>query len=164
VSARAVFLLVMATTAIALPAGAQRTDSTAAAPRADSSAHALACPGDGAMLRWWAGAAGDSAGRAARAADATRSRGTIDTVITLNITDRTWQRDSLSAGVSLGMAGTAGARGAPWRACAGVAASFGRITTTLHNVRGRIHLRADPGALAAIGRGTDSTPPAPPRR
>jgi hypothetical protein len=159
-----VFLLVMATTAIARPAAAQRTDSTATAPRADSSTHALTCSSDGAMLRWWAGANGDSAARSARPTDATRSRRTIDTVITLNITDRTWQRDSLSAGVSLGVAGTAGAQGAPWRACAGVAASFGRITTTLHNVRGEIHLRADPGALAAIGRGTDSTPPVPPRR
>jgi hypothetical protein len=88
----------------------------------------------------------------------------LDTVITLNISDRTWQRDSLSAGVSLGVAGTAGARRAPWHACAGAAVTLGRVTATLHNVHGQIRLKADPTALDAIGGGSGSTPPAPQRR
>ena len=76
----------------------------------------------------------------------------LDTIITLNITDRTWQRDSLSAGVSLGAAGQAGAQHGRWHACAGATATLGRITATLRNVHGQIHLRADPGALDGFQR------------
>ena len=163
-SARATLMRAAAALVIAIPARAQRTDTTTVLSRADTSANTLACPGEGAMLRFWAGARGDSATRATPPAERTSPRGAIDTVITLNITDRTWQRDSLSAGVSLGVAGTAGARGLPWHACAGATATLGRITATLHNVRGQIHLQADPGALAEIGRTSGTTPPAPPRR
>ena len=145
------------------PAQAQRPDSTASA-RADASARSLACPRTGALLRLWAGAAPDSAGRRNTMPGVDIERGPIDTVITLDIADRSWQRDSLSAGVSLGVAGTAGARHAPWHACAGATATLQRITVTLHEVHGQIHLKADPGALAAIGRTPDTTPPAPPRR
>jgi len=146
----------------ATPVRAQRRDSTASL-RADTSARSLSCPRTGTLLRLWSGAP-DSSGRPAAVQGVDTERGPIDTVITLDIADRTWQRDSLSAGVSLGVAGTAGARHAPWHACAGATATLQRITVTLHDVHGQIHLKADPGALAAIGRTPDSTPPAPPRR
>jgi hypothetical protein len=143
---------------------AQRPDSTA--PRADT-AGTLSCA-RGAVLRLSAGTTADSAGRAPAAtsgANALAGRGAIDTVITLNIADRSWQRDNVSAGVALGVGGSAGARRAAWHACAGATATFGRITATLHNVHGQIHLKADPGALDAIGATTGrTTPPAPPRR
>jgi hypothetical protein len=156
-------MLVFAAVAVlfALPARAQRRDSTASV-REDTSTRSLSCPRTGALLRLWSGAAHDSAGRPTQGTDIGRS--SIDTVITLDIADRSWQRDSLSAGVSLGVAGTAGARHAPWHACAGATATLQRITATLHDVHGQIHLKADPGALAAIGRTSGSTPPAPPRR
>ena len=163
-SARATLLLAAAAVVSAHPATAQRTDTTTAASRADTSTNTLGCPGEGAMLRFRTSARGDSAPRAAQPPARGATRGAIDTVITLNITDRTWQRDSLSAGVSLGVAGTAGTRGLPWHACAGATATLGRITATLHNVHGRIHVKADPGALAEIGRTSGTTPPAPPRR
>jgi hypothetical protein len=163
-SARVALTAAAAAMVIAIPATAQRTDTTSAASRADTSTNTLACPDEGAMLRLWAGARGDSATRATRPAGRTALRSAIDTVITLNITDRTWQRDSLSAGVSLGVAGTAGTGGLPWHACAGATATLGRIAATLHGVHGQIHLKADPGALAEIGRTSGTTPPAPPRR
>jgi hypothetical protein len=146
---------------LAIPAGAQVTDTTA---RADSARGTLSCPREGPMLRLWAEAQGDSTARTTRTPRLDTTRGAIDTVITLDIADRSWQRDNLSAGVSLGVAGTAGARRAPWHACAGAAATLGRVSATLHNVHGRIHLKADSGPLAAVGRATGSTPPAPPRR
>lgn len=148
---------------VTTPAQAQRRDSTANL-RADTSARSLACPRTGSVLRLWTGAAPDSTGRPTAAPGVDTNRGPIDTVITLDIADRSWQRDSLSAGVSLGVAGTAGARHAPWHACAGATTTLQRITATLHDVHGQIHLKADPGALAAIGRTPDTTPPAPPRR
>jgi hypothetical protein len=92
-----------------------------------------------------------------------RSLAAIDTVITLNVGDRRWQRDSVSVGVAFGASGTAGARGAPWRACVGVSALLGHVTANLHNVRGRIHLKVDPAALDSIGR-TATSPAVPPRR
>jgi hypothetical protein len=144
-------------------ARAQGSDTTARSS-------ALSCPQAGLVARLWTGTTADSANRerpAASAPSATmpRSGGAIDTVITLNIRDRTWQRDTFAAGVALGVAGSAGTRGAPWHACAGATATFGHVAATLHNVQGQIHLKADPAALDAIGgttRGT--TPPAPPRR
>lgn len=162
-SRRVAVLIVAASVLAALPARAQRRDSTASV-RADTSTRSLACPRTGTVLHLWTGAAPDSTGRASAAPGMDINRGPIDTVITLNIADRSWQRDSLSAGVSLGVAGTAGARHAPWHACAGATATLQRITVTLHDVHGQIHLKADPGALAAIGRTPGSTPPAPPRR
>lgn len=159
----AVLIVVAASVLAPLPAHAQRRDSTASM-RADSATRSLSCPRTGAMLRLWTGAAPDSTGRPPATPGTDIERGPIDTVITLDIADRTWQRDSLSAGVSLGVAGTAGARHAPWHACAGATATLQRITVTLHDVHGQIHLKADPGALAAVGRTPDSTPPAPPRR
>jgi len=161
---RRVSVLVAAgATFAAAPAHAQRRASTASV-RTDTSTRSLSCPRTGAMLRLWAGAAPDSTGGPAATPGTDIERGPIDTVITLDIADRTWQRDSLSAGVSLGVAGIAGARHAPWHACAGATATLQRITVTLHDVHGQIHLKADPGALAAVGRTPDSTPPAPPRR
>lgn len=156
-------LMAAAVVLVTTPARAQRGDSTSS-NRADTSARSLACPRTGSVLRLWTGAAPDSAGRPTAAPRVGSERGPIDTVITLDIADRSWQRDSLSAGVSLGVAGTAGARHAPWHACAGATATLQRITATLHDVHGQIHLKADPGALAAIGRTPDNTPPAPPRR
>lgn len=156
-------IVVLASVLAAPPARAQRRDSTASV-RADTSTRSLACPRTGSVLRLWTGAAPDSTGRSTAAPGVDTNRGPIDTVITLDIADRSWQRDSLSAGVSLGVAGTAGARHAPWHACAGATATLQRITVTLHDVHGQIHLKADPGALAAIGRTPDNTPPAPPRR
>lgn len=163
-NAGATVLIASAAMLAASPASAQGRDSTARGTTDTSSTRSLACPRTGTMLQLWTGAAGDSAGRAIAAPRIDTRRGPIDTVITLDIADRTWQRDSLSAGVSLGVAGTAGARHAPWHACAGATATLQRITATLHDVHGQIHLKADPGALAAIGRTPGSTPPAPPRR
>ncbi|NUR36027.1 MAG: hypothetical protein HOQ30_18695 [Gemmatimonadaceae bacterium] len=141
-------------------ARAQASDTTARGG-------ALSCPASGVMARPWSrpGTA-DSTTRQPLATPATGARsGAIDTVITLDIRDRTWQRDNFTAGVALGVAGTAGTRGAPWHACAGATAAFGRITATLHNVHGQIHLKADPSVLDSIGRTTRGiTPPAPPRR
>lgn len=156
-------LIVAGAVLAATQAQAQGRDSTSRV-RADTSTRSLACPRTGAQLRLWTGAAPDSTGRPTAAPGVDVQRGPIDTVITLDIADRSWQRDSLSAGVSLGVAGTAGARHAPWHACAGATATLQRITATLHDVHGQIHLKADPGALAAIGRTPDTTPPAPPRR
>lgn len=87
----------------------------------------------------------------------------IDTVITLNISDHTWQRDSANVGVAIGASGAAGARRAPWRACIGVSAFLGQVTASLHNVHGRIHFKVDPAALDSIGH-TSASPAAPPRR
>jgi hypothetical protein len=153
--------LSLAALIFAVPAGAQATDTIA---RTDTSRGALSCPREGSMLRLWADAGGDSAARTTRAPRLDISRGAIDTVIRLDITDRSWQRENLSAGVSLGVGGTAGARRAPWHACAGATVTLGRVTATLHNVHGQIHLKADPGPLASVGRATGTTPPAPPRR
>jgi len=102
-----------------------------------------------------------------RRADSSSARATsltaIDTVITLNIGDHTWQRDSASVGVAIGASGAAGARSAPWRACIGVSAFLGQVTASLHNVHGRIHFKVDPAALDSIGH-TSTSPAAPPRR
>jgi hypothetical protein len=93
------------------------------------------------------------------------ARSAIDTVITLDITDRTWTRDSVTAGVAIGAAGAAGARRAPWLACVGASVGLARVTATLRNVHGQIHFRADPSVLERIGSMSGSTPPAgPPRR
>ena len=139
-------------------AGAQVRDTTT---RADSAGVGrLACPRGGVQSGAWVSGVRVGTGTAS----APRTSGVLDTVITLNITDRTWQRDSLSAGVSLGAAGQAGAQRGRWHACAGATVTLGHITATLHDVHGQIHLRADAGALDAIGRTTSTTPPAPPRR
>jgi hypothetical protein len=125
-------------------AAAQRADS-ARVSGADSASSALTCARSGTTLRLWAGA--------------------IDTVITLDITDRTWTRDNFSAGVAIGAAGNSGVRRAPWNACAGAGITFGRVTAVLHNVHGQIRFKADPSALRSIGDTTGSPPPAsPPRR
>jgi hypothetical protein len=148
-----VLIVAGALMATASSAGAQaRIDST------DSVA--LTCPRGGVQASAWVSGVRVGTGAAAT----TPARGVLDTVITLNITDRTWQRDSLSAGVSLGAAGQAGSQRGRWHACAGATTTLGRITATLHNVHGQIHLRADAGALDAIGRTAGTTPPAPPRR
>ena len=89
--------------------------------------------------------------------------GALDTVITLDIRDRTWQRDSVTTGVAFGASGSTDSQRAPWRACVGVSALLGHITANLHNVRGRIHLRVDPSALDSIGHSSPS-PAVPPRR
>lgn len=161
-----VALVVAMVTFAAIPAVAQRTDSTAATDRDAPTDNSLSCPRAGSMARVWAGVPGDSAVRESGSPPprAYRARGVVDTVITIDIADRTWRRDTLAAGVALGMAGTAGGRQAPWHACAGATATLERITATLHNVHGKIHLRADPRALDAIGRMAGSTLPAPPRR
>jgi hypothetical protein len=143
-------------------AAAQRPDSTRASG-ADSATSALVCTRSGTTLRLWAG--GADSGHAAIAAPDNRVRGAIDTVITLNITDRTWTRDNFSAGVAIGAAGNSGARRAPWNACAGAGITFGRVTAVLHNVHGQIRFKADPSALRTIGDTSGSLPPAsPPRR
>jgi hypothetical protein len=142
-------------------AAAQRPDS-ARALGADSATSALICARSGTTLRLWAG--GRDSARAGSAAPGNRAGG-IDTVITLNITDRTWTRDNFSAGVAIGAAGTSGARRAPWNACAGAGITFGRVTAVLHNVHGQIRFKADPSALRTIGDTSGSPPPAsPPRR
>lgn len=145
--------------------GALRSEAQArdtARTRGDSGVSALSCPRDGGRARAWLG--GIDLPSDSLMAGPRPPAGVVDTIITLDITDRRWQRDHLSAGVSLGAAGAAGARGAPWHACAGATATLGRVTATLHNVRGRIHLRADAGALRAIGRKAVITPPVSPRR
>jgi hypothetical protein len=144
-------LIVMLAVA-APPVGAQARDTTTVG--------SLACPRGGVQARAWVSGVRIGTGTGVTP----RTSGVLDTVITLDITDRTWQRDSLSAGVSLGAAGQAGAQRGRWHACAGATATFGHIAATLHNVHGQIHLRADAGALDAIGRTTGSTPPAPQRR
>ena len=166
-SARLVLLLIMTVAARSVDAQARDTAAGANAirdsvsTRADTGrASALTCPRGGVQARAWVYGARIAAG----ATTTSPASGVLDTTITLNITDRTWQRDSLSAGVSLGAAGQAGSQRGRWHACAGATATLGRITATLHNVHGQIHLRADAGALDAIGRTTGSTPPAPPRR
>jgi hypothetical protein len=88
----------------------------------------------------------------------------IDTLIILDIGDRTWQRDSVNVGVALGASGTAGTRRLLWRTCVGVGAMLGHVTATLHNVRGQIHLKVDPSALDSIGRPATSPAAVPPRR
>lgn len=89
--------------------------------------------------------------------------GALDTVITLDIRDRAWQRDTLTTGVAFGASGNAGSQRAPWRTCVGVSARFGHVTANLHNVRGRIHLHVDPSALDSIGH-TSLSPAVSPRR
>ena len=160
--ARAILVPLAALTLASAPrAGAQVRDSASAAPRADSGSGALSCPRSGGQVRAWLG---DVTSPDTTAGGSRGAGGVLDTIVTLNITDRSWQRDALSAGVSLGVAGRVGARRSPWHACAGATATLGRITASLHGIHGQIHLRADPGALAAIGRTPGSTPPAPPRR
>jgi len=101
-----------------------------------------------------------AAGSVALAQTHTQAR---DTVITLDIGSRTWQRDSVTVGVRLQASGTARAPQATWRATVGVSALLGHVTVDLHDIRGRIHFKVDPSALDSIGRST--TPPAvPPRR
>ena len=105
-----------------------------------------------------------SPARTTMAAPRARAFTAIDTIITLNIADRTWQRDSVSVGVAYGASGTAGARSLPWRTCVGVGAMLGHVTTSLHNVRGQIHFKVDPAALDSIGRPVTSPVAVPPRR
>jgi hypothetical protein len=153
-------LLVGVLAACAAPAArAQGSDTT-------TRSGALSCPASGMTAQVWTGTGADSAKRQGLAAPVASARsGAIDTVITLDIRDRTWQRDNFTAGVALGVAGSAGTRGAPWHACAGATATFGHVTATLHNVQGQIHLKADPAVLDSIGAPTrGTTPPAPPRR
>ncbi|MFL5608159.1 MAG: hypothetical protein ACJ8AD_17030 [Gemmatimonadaceae bacterium] len=143
-------------------AAAQRPDS-ARTMRADSASTALTCAPPGTTLRLWTG--GTDSARARLGVPDNRARGAIDTVITLDITDRTWTRDNFSAGVAIGAAGTSGRRNAPWNACAGAGITFGRVTAVLHNVHGQIRFKADPSALRSLGDTTGSPPPArPPRR
>jgi len=86
-----------------------------------------------------------------------------DSIITLNIGDRSWQRDSVTVGVALRASGASGTQRAAWHANVGVNALLGHVTVDLHNIRGRILFRVDPSVLDSIGRTT--TPPAvPPRR
>jgi hypothetical protein len=129
---------VMAVLALACPlgAGAQRTDTTCSTL----------------LVRR------DSASR-----DTSKSLSAIDTLITLDIRDRTWQRDAVRVGVAYGATGTAGARRTSWSTCVGVTALLGQVTASLHNVRGQIHFKVDPSALDSIGRIT-RPPAAPPRR
>ena len=87
----------------------------------------------------------------------------LDTLITLDISDRSWQRDSTSVGVALAAGGNAGTRAAPWRACVGVSALLGHVSANLHNVHGRIRLRVDTSVLDSIGHSSPS-PAVPPRR
>jgi hypothetical protein len=148
---------------VAAPALAQRDTSTSAPATAADSGGSLACAARGITIG--ASASGPGAGSTSPTTARARAGAALDTVITLAIADRTWTRDSVDAGVSLGLGGTAGARRAPWHACAGVSAHLGTVTAHLHEVRGRIHFRADPSALDSIGRASGSTPPAaPPRR
>ena len=101
--------------------------------------------------------------RDSTSAGASKSLSAIDTLITLDIRDRTWQRDSVRVGVAYGATGNAGARRTSWSTCVGVTALLGRVTASLHNVRGRIHFKVDPAALDSIGRPSLS-PAVPPRR
>ena len=101
--------------------------------------------------------------RDSTSSDTSRSRSAIDTLITLEIHDRTWQRDAVRVGVAYGAAGSAGARRTSWSTCVGVSALLGHVTASLHNVRGRIHFKVDPSALDSIGR-TTIPPAVPPRR
>ena len=86
--------------------------------------------------------------------DSTLARSALDTTIVMQITDRTWTRENLHAGVAMGTNGTAGSRSAPWSVCTGASASLGRVTASLHGVYGQIHLRIDPSALRALGNPT----------
>jgi len=152
---------VVALLLMAMPSLASAQRDTATVARDSSAAHALSCPASGTTLRAWTNG-GDSAtapttGAARRAL---ASSVPLDTTFRLAIADRTWSRDNVDAGVALGAGGTAGARNAPWHACAGASAHLGTVTATLHQVNGTIHLRADPGALDSIGRSHGSTPPA----
>jgi hypothetical protein len=100
----------------------------------------------------YARVAADSArAPAASAPSAVSPDKVFDRVITLAIDDRTWQRDTVQAGVALGASGVAGTRRAPWHACVGASVSLGRVTATLHNVHGLIRIHADLRALEAIG-------------
>jgi hypothetical protein len=142
---------------------AQQPDSGRTA-RGDSASASLTCAPSGTTLRLWTGGADSARGRLAAPPGGTAQR-VIDTLITLDITDRTWTRDNFSAGVAIGAAGTSGAQRAPWNACAGAGITFGRVTAVLHNVHGQIRFKADPGPLQSIGDSSGSPPPArPPRR
>jgi hypothetical protein len=142
---------------------AQRPDS-ARTTRADSARSALTCAPSGTTFRLWAGGA-DSAREGIAAPARSTPQRAIDTVITLDITDRAWTRDNFSAGVAIGAAGTSGGQRAPWNACVGAGVTFGRVTAVLHNVHGQIRFKADPSALRSIGDTSGSPPPAsPPRR
>ncbi len=160
-------LLTAAVVCGAAHASAQRADSTAA--RGDSSSRSLACAAYGTTLRFWAGGPDSATSPVSPASAAERSasrrRAILDTVITLDITDRSWTRDSVTAGVAIGASGTAGARRSSWHACAGASVLLGRVTATLRNVHGLIRFRADPSALQSIGLSSGNTSPAgPPRR
>jgi hypothetical protein len=158
----------MATACLAFTAVCSAEAQSADSTRQSSSegTHSLACAQSGTTLRGWIGGTpADSI--ASRGAGALREAGSsgIDTTITLNISDRTWQRDSLSAGVALGAAGLSGARQAAWSTCAGASVMLGHVTATLHDIHGLIHLKVDPSVLDSIGATARSTPPAgPPRR
>ena len=92
-----------------------------------------------------------------------KSLSAIDTLITLDIRDRTWQRDAVRVGVAYGASGVTGTRRPSWSTCVGVTTLLGHVTASLHNVRGRIHFKVDPAALDSIGR-TTLPPAVPPRR
>ena len=154
-------LAVVAATCVATAAHAQRDSATTPAA-ADSSDHRLACAASGTTLRAWGPGA-------AATGVASSPRATLDTTIVLAITDRTWTRSDVDAGVALGVAGTAGAHASRWRACAGASAHLGTVTARLRQVHGTIRLHADPGALGSRSRTpgdtSSRTPPAvPPRR
>jgi hypothetical protein len=150
----------------AVPLSAQRSDSLATRI-ADTTDARLACAAYGVTSRAWSGA--PDAVPAPPPGPATvrpdRADSALDTTIRLAISDRTWQRDDVNAGVALGAAGTAGRQSLPWSACAGASVHLGSVTAYLHNVSGLIHIRADLGALRPLQRAPGSTPPAvPPRR
>jgi hypothetical protein len=154
--------MLAALTLLGVPRARAQVRDTASAARRDSTMGSLSCPRGGGQTRAWLEVTGiptDSTTPGSRPAGKI-----LDTIVTLNISDRGWQRDTLSVGVSLGVAGQASAQRWPWHACAGAAATFGRIAVRMHEIHGQIHLRADPAKLAAIGRTSGSTPPAPPRR
>jgi hypothetical protein len=145
-------------------ASAQRSDS-AGVVRVDSGDARLTCASSGLTARAWTGLLDAPGATPAAAQPVDARRGSLDTTFVLAIADRSWQRDNVDAGVALGGAGTAGRANAPWRACAGATVHLGRVAAQLHDVAGRIHLRADLSSLDSIGRTRSSTPPAgPPRR
>jgi hypothetical protein len=144
-----------------VPALAQRPASMAAAQPADPR---LACASSGSTVRVWNGVVDTAAGAERPTAGVNGQASGIDTTIVLAITDRSWQRDTVDAGVALGRAGTVRSLG-EWNTCAGASVHLGRVTAQLHNVTGRIHLHADMSALDSIGRTRSGIPPAgPPRR
>lgn len=127
-----------------------------AAQTAITTTTAVDCPaGTGLVVRTAAGdavVARDSVARPPAPFAFAPSRDAIDTTIAFDVPARTWTRDWFSAALALGIgpeAGTTDARRA-WRACAGASVWLGQSQLTLRGARGRVHLRADAGALRAL--------------